>query len=172
MEHDLSKMNLLPVSAEILKAKEQAIDHNDFTPFTTANQLISADFIIVAAPYWDLSFPAVLKIWVENVWVRNLTFSYQNDICHGHLNATNAIYITTAGDKVGDKTDWGYGYIKAVFKALGVGRGEMCKDGMAQELKLICADGLDLANADVNGILSQAREELDKIVTDVDWNGD
>ena len=37
--------------------------------FDLASQFQQADEIVIAAPYWDLSFPAILKLYLENIYV-------------------------------------------------------------------------------------------------------
>ena len=63
---------------EMLKKRDAATMQNDFSDdiFTFAKQFAKADTVIVAAPYWDLSFPAVLKQYIEAINVCNLTFKY------------------------------------------------------------------------------------------------
>ena len=44
--------------------------------FNYARQFADADVIIFAAPYWDLSFPAILKIYIETINIVNIAFEY------------------------------------------------------------------------------------------------
>lgn len=44
--------------------------------FRYAKQFAQAADIVVAAPYWDLSFPAILKVYLEQICVTGLTFQY------------------------------------------------------------------------------------------------
>ena len=44
--------------------------------FSPARQFAKADRIVIAAPYWDLSFPAVLKQYFEHINVPGITFEY------------------------------------------------------------------------------------------------
>ena len=41
-----------------------------------AKTFAQADEIVVAAPYWDLSFPSILKVYLEHVCVTGITFHY------------------------------------------------------------------------------------------------
>ena len=41
-------------------------------------QFAAADVIVIAAPYWDLMFPAVLKTYLENITVTGITFCYSD----------------------------------------------------------------------------------------------
>ena len=44
--------------------------------FELARQFAAADQIVIAAPYWDLSFPAALKQYFEQINVLGITFAY------------------------------------------------------------------------------------------------
>ncbi len=43
--------------------------------FALATQFAAADIIVIAAPYWDLSFPAALKQYIEQINVLGVTFT-------------------------------------------------------------------------------------------------
>ena len=140
---------------EMLKKRDMAIGENDFSDnmFRFAKQFAKADTVIVAAPYWDLSFPAVLKRYIEAINVCGLTFKYSDNGMPVSLsNAKGLIYITTAGGYIASD-EFGFGYIKGVMEMFyGV-----------KDYDYIKAEGLDIIGADVDGILKNAREEIDKI---------
>ncbi len=106
-----------------------------------------SELVLIGAPYWDLSFPAALKIWVENMYVRNLTFRYTPEGEPQCLTRVQrSAYITTAGSPIGDH-DWGYRYMQAVLGVLG--RGECIS---------VRAEGLDIAGWDAEGRLRRAED--------------
>lgn len=148
IEHDLPSMGLMPYTAEMLAQRELLCDAQSWqSPLTApAVQLQQADAVIVAAPYWDLSFPAMLKVWVEHMWVRNLTFVYRNDLPVGLCRGRESVYITTSGSPIGEN-DWGAMYMKAVLTTLGI-------PGFSS----IRAEGLDLDAADPEALLAGAQE--------------
>ena len=41
-----------------------------------AKQFAGADTIVIAAPFWDLSFPAILKTYIENIYVTGIVSRY------------------------------------------------------------------------------------------------
>ena len=61
-----------------MEKRDEAVRENDFSDpaFDLARQFASADVIVIAAPYWDLMFPAVLKSYLENITVSGITFRY------------------------------------------------------------------------------------------------
>ena len=65
-EVNLQKTDLKPLNRESLDIREKLILQDDFsdTMFSLAKDFAAADEIVIAAPYWDLAFPALLKIYL------------------------------------------------------------------------------------------------------------
>ena len=151
VEHvKLRELDLKPYDGQRVLHREALIDNGQFDhpDFGLARSFNQADYLLIGAPYWDLSFPAVLKTYIENIFVRNLNFRYTPEgeplgLAHGK----KAVYITTSGSPIGLE-DWGAGYIKAVVSMLGIPRFER-----------VSAEGIDIQSWDKEGILQKAREE-------------
>ena len=111
--------------------------------FELAKQFSQADTIVIAAPFWDLSFPASLKQYFEQINVLGLTFVYTDEgIPSGLCKAKNLYYVTTAGGTYFPE-EYGFGYVKALAQNFyGI-----------SDVQLIKALGLDIAGADVQDIL-------------------
>lgn len=150
--HDLPTMRLLPVDADTLNRKEAMCDAHAWQDAFLAPAVAfqQADAVVIAAPYWDMSFPSILKVWVENMYVRNLTFRYENDQSIGLCQGKEAVYLTTAGSPIGEH-DWGTGYIRDVMQVLGI-----------PGFTAIKAEALDLASRDVTTIMNAAYQEAEK----------
>lgn len=119
-ELKLWEEDLSPLKEEALlrRSRLAAEGHYEDTMFRYAKQLAEADLVVIAAPYWDLSFPSLLKVWVENVAVWGLTFRYSDEGKPvGLCRAKKLIYITTAGGFIGT-CNFGYDYIAGVFRVL------------------------------------------------------
>ena len=82
-----------------------------------AERFARADEIVVAAPYWDLSFPAILKVYLERICVSGITFRYVGPRAEGLCRAKRAVYISTAGGFIGQR-HLGEDYVRAVFREL------------------------------------------------------
>ena len=115
---DLYKENIYPLNNHNLMLREKGALNNDFSDdyFIYAKDFKSADTIVIAAPYWDLSFPAILKTYFENICISGLTFTYDNEgkiisLC----NAQKLIYITTAGGFILEK-NYAFDYVDALAK--------------------------------------------------------
>ncbi|MBQ7746457.1 MAG: NAD(P)H-dependent oxidoreductase, partial [Spirochaetia bacterium] len=58
---NLADENLRPLTIADIAKRDKALAANDFSDqfFRYAKQFADADIIVMAAPYWDLSFPAL-----------------------------------------------------------------------------------------------------------------
>ena len=149
---DLYDEELAPLDNTALEKRDNAIHNADFSDamFRYARQFSDADEIVIAAPYWDLSFPSVLKCYIEAICVNGLTFRYnEKGIPEGLCKAKRLIYITTAGGYI-PENDYGYNYIK-----------QLCSDlfGITDTL-CIKAEGLDIVGSDIKEIMRSAEDEI------------
>ena len=80
IEVNLNLEDLEPLDGEQLAKRDRLIREGkwDDPMFRYATQFVSADEIVIAAPFWDLSFPAKLKIYFEQITVSGITFKYIN----------------------------------------------------------------------------------------------
>lgn len=62
-----------------------------------AQQFKSFDKCVIAAPVWNHSFPAMLKIYLDNIIYRHVTFGYQNGQVVGLCSKMKVLYIMTSG---------------------------------------------------------------------------
>lgn len=143
----LSTEHMLPLNYERLKRREELLaagQMND-TMFDYANAVANADMLVIAAPYWDMSFPSVLKIFFELASVVGITFSYAEDGAPiGLANAQDMYYVTTSGGYIED-CNFGFEYADALCRLYGV-----------QNTHFVCAEGLDAKGADVRAIIERA----------------
>lgn len=111
---------------------------------------------MIAAPYWDLSFPAMLKQYLEQINVVKITFRYSEDgVPVGLCRAEKLFYVTTAGGLYVPE-DFGFGYVKALAQNY---------HGI-QNVRKIEALGLDICGANVDAIMASAIEKLSGILPD------
>lgn len=117
VELNLEKEGIMPLNRESLKNREELITHSEWNNemLRYARQFADADEIVIAAPVWDLGFPALLKIYIEAITVSGITFRYNEDRPCGLCKASKLTYITTAGGEI--HADFGYAYIKALAQS-------------------------------------------------------
>ena len=91
---------LNPFDAEMLDERDAlaSVGAFDAPVFAYARQFRDADAVVVAAPYWDMSYPAALKVYIEHISAVGLTYHYEMDGCHGDCKAQRLIYLTSGGD--------------------------------------------------------------------------
>ena len=67
-EVDLGKENIEPLRLERLELRNALQEKRDFSHemFRYAKAFAEADEILIAAPFWDLAFPAILRNYIEN----------------------------------------------------------------------------------------------------------
>jgi FMN-dependent NADH-azoreductase len=113
-EVNLNIENIEPLDRALLEKRDRLVRERNFNDplFRYANQFAKADQIIIAAPFWDLSFPAKLKIYLEQITVAGITFQYINGHPTGLCNAKSLTYVTTSGGPIFD--DFGYAYVKTL----------------------------------------------------------
>ncbi len=117
--------------------------------FRYAQQFRQADTIVIAAPYYDLSFPSSLKNYLEAICCVGLTFAYDAEerpysLCAGK----RLIYISTSGAEF--LPDYGYHYVRRLFAEFFQIRDAQC----------FYAEKLDLQDSDAGAILARAQGEI------------
>lgn len=135
------------VDEAFLKKRDRLIETGDFGDplFALARQFAEADLIVITAPFWDLSFPAVLKQYFEQINVTGITFMYTPEgYPKGLCRAKKLYYIMTAGGAYVPE-EFGFGYVKALAQNFyGI-----------EDVELIKAVGLDLDGADEESIMQE-----------------
>ena len=145
--------NVKPLDYNAYSKREEKILNSDFSDavFRFAQQFRKADEIVIAAPYWDMSFPAILKCYLESICIKGLTFRYnENGIPEGLCKAKRLIYVTTAGGYIPDN-NFGYDYIKTISSVFFGIKNTVC----------IKAEGLDILGADTKNIIKTAENDID-----------
>lgn len=116
-----------------------------------AFQFVEADKYIIAAPLWNLSFPAILKAYIDYICVTGITFKYTAEgpvgLCQGkkavHIVARGGGYLEgpAAAYEMGDR------YLRTIFGFLGI-----------TDFTTISADKLDVIGEDAEAIENNAIE--------------
>lgn len=118
VEVNLNDENISPLNRELLRKRDGLVRGEglgfDDPMLRYARQFANADEIVIAAPFWDLSFPALLKAYMEQITVAGITFEYISGRPHGLCKAKSLTYVTTSGGPI--FADFGYEYVKALAK--------------------------------------------------------
>ena len=145
--------NLLPLNGKTLALRDKMTANQNFDHpiFKYAKQFATADTIVLAAPFWDLSFPSAVKIWLEYVMAKEITFRYTEEgFPCGLCKAKKLFYVSTAGGPV-LPAHMGFSYVDGLAKSyFGI-----------PETVLFSAENLDVVGTDTAAILTKAKEEID-----------
>lgn len=141
-----------------LRRRDRLLAEGDLSDplFEPALRFSRAETVVIAAPYWDLSFPAALRQYLEQVNVSGITFRYTEEgFPVGLCRAKWLFYVTTAGGSYVPE-EFGFGYVRALAQSFyGI-----------PDVRLIKAVGLDLDGADEEAILRAAEAEVDRLDLD------
>lgn len=142
-----------PLSEERLNRRTELIERREYSDpmFRLARQFQRADEIVIAAPYWDLSFPAILKLYLENIYVTGLVSEYTEEgLPHGLCRARKLWYVTTAGGPY--VPDLSYAYIRSLAQDhFGI-----------PETERIVAEMLDVQGYDAERIVANTIREIEQ----------
>ena len=119
--------------------------------FDLARQFRGADAIVVAAPFWDLSFPSALRTYIEYISANGLTYHYEADGCHGDCRAERLVYLTSGGD-VEREDSVGVLYWRQLCAMFGIAR-----------FDYVFAGGLDLDPAKTPALVDAAADLARKL---------
>ena len=155
-EYEIETLNLEDEDLKLFTGKESALRESltragnfEGPLFIYAKQFAAADRIVVAAPYWDFSFPARMKCYLEQICVTGLTFTFSSKGIPGGLcHADSLHYVTTSGGSIGE-LNLGYEYLEKLCKVYyGI-----------NETVCYTAEGLDIEGNSVKEIMKEAEEK-------------
>ena len=155
-QRDLCAQRLQPQYPEVLAERDElwAAGKLDQPMFEPARQFAAADKIVVAAPFWDLCFPAVLKIYLERISVTDVTFGYdEQGAMVGLCRASKLLYVVTrGGNYAGTDLEMGTPMLRALCAMYGI-----------PELITLAAEGLDDVRQDKQALLDAALLRADAL---------
>lgn len=89
-----------------------------------AKTIRDANRIVISAPFWDMSIPSSLKVFIELCSILDVTFKSDDKTCYGNCKSKKLLYITTRGMNIctRDKLDQGTSYLEALSYLWGLGK--------------------------------------------------
>lgn len=122
--------------------------------FRYAHQFAAADKIVIAAPFWDLSFPALLKVYIENLCVDGITFRTDATGLHGLCKADHMVFLTARGGIYTDSPmEQGSRYLEQMADFFGIERYDC-----------VAAEGLDIGAWPIEELMEQAKKKAAEVV--------
>lgn len=148
---DLADLPLRPLTGTFFEEREQLLSENNRSHprFDYAHQFAEADRIILAAPFWDLSIPAIVKIYIENISLDSITFGCNEEGMYGMCKAKDLLFLTTRGGIYsGTPLEQSARYIEALCSMFGI-----------RKFRCIVAEGMDFFPEKESSIMAKAIEE-------------
>ncbi|MCL6572174.1 MAG: NAD(P)H-dependent oxidoreductase [Bacillus sp. (in: Bacteria)] len=117
-----------------------------------ANEFISFDYFVFVSPVWNLSSPAVLKAFLDNLFIAGKTFTHTPTGPKGLLKNKKAIHIQTRGGLYAgtpmEELESGDRYLKIALRFLGI-----------EVMDTVIAEGFDISLKRVPEILAAGKEK-------------
>lgn len=139
-----------PLDGALLRERDRLLAEGalDNPWFDDARLFAAAEHVVFAAPFWDLSFPALLKVYIENVSVEGITFRAGETGLEGLCRGKKLILLTTRGGYYGGTDmDQASAYLKTLRGFFGF-----------EAYDCVAAEGLD-TGIDPERPLAQAEAE-------------
>ncbi|MCD8097850.1 MAG: NAD(P)H-dependent oxidoreductase [Lachnospiraceae bacterium] len=148
---NLAEMDLEPLVGEFFEERQRLLEagNREHPRFRYAHQFAEADRIVVAAPFWDLSVPAIVKIYIENISLDGVTFGCNESGMYGMCRAKELLFLTTRGGFYENgPMEQGAAYFRALCLMFGI-----------PEFRCIYAEGIDFHPERESAIMAKALAE-------------
>ena len=147
---DLYKENIDFLRADdlgkLFGPKDEESKNNSILKY--AYQFADADKYIIAAPMWNLSFPAILKAYIDYVSVSGITFKYTAEGPVGLLNNKKAVHIVSRGGGYDNSPyEMGDRYLRTILGFFGI-----------KDIETIAIDNLDVMGVNVEEKVEEGKE--------------
>ena len=154
---DLTDAKLPLLTGELAAQRDAWVKQGEEHPLLApAREVAACDLLVIGAPYWDLSFPAALKGYLEWSSVLGITFRYAEDGRQVGLSRARAlVYLTTAGGPV-EGQNYGFDYLRGLAGMFGI-----------PDSRCVAAENLDVWGTDVEQVLRQAEERTDALAREL-----
>ena len=154
IRYDLPEMDIVPLSPGLFA--ERGLGESPSWAKEAATTIAKADRIMIAAPFWDMSFPAVLKCFFEQTSLFDITFTDNGKTCVGLCKAPKVLYITTRGMDIptGSFLDQGSPYLRALGALWNLGEmtvldvhntDYLSEEELREQISSTIEEGLELA---------------------------
>lgn len=148
---DLYKENIDFLRADdlgkLFGPKDEESKNNSILKY--AYEFADADKYIIAAPMWNLSFPAILKAYIDYVSVSGITFKYTAEGPVGLLNNKKAVHIVSRGGAYDNSPyEMGDRYLRTILGFFGI-----------KDMETIAMDNLDVIGVNVEEKVEEGIEK-------------
>ncbi|GJH40001.1 FMN-dependent NADH-azoreductase 1 [Capnocytophaga sp. HP1101] len=123
-------------------------------------QFIAADYVFIFSPLHNFNVTSKFKDYVDNIFIAKRTFKYTADGSVGLLsNNKKVVYVQVSGSEYEEDfryipMDLASRYVRSVLSMMGI-----------TKMKLIRAQGMDIAGADREAIVKEAQSEIAQYIS-------
>lgn len=157
-----SSRSTLASGEELLKLSSQ--EQKDIQEMIKlCKQFVEASVYVVASPMWSLSFPAVLKDYIDCVMQADHTITFENEKPKGLLDdrARTFIYVQSSGANIPwilkPVMDKGLNYVEDIIKFTGISKFEE-----------LLVDGTGTTDEEKGEAIEKAKGKIDSIIDDME----
>lgn len=111
------------IAANFTPEETRSTEQRDTLAYSDAlvSELHDADVIVIGAPIYNFSIPAVLKAWIDMISRARLTFRYSENGPVGLLQGKKAyIVVASGGVPVGSDYDFATPYLRHALAFVGI----------------------------------------------------
>lgn len=132
-KHNVTEINLSDMQLILYNNKEYTNKVNgvhNINYYDYSKMIANCDGLIISAPFWDMSFPAQLKAFLEGISLFDVMFVSDDVKCNGIAKCPFMALITTRGMNIstGDDLEQATPYLKALCWLWGI-KDFYCVDG-------------------------------------------
>jgi FMN-dependent NADH-azoreductase len=118
-----------------------------------AYEFAEADKYVIAAPMWNLSFPAILKAYIDYISIVDITFKYTENGAEGLLKNKKAVHIVSrGGEYINAPYEMGDRYIRTILGFFGI-----------EDIQTIAIENLDILGTDVDKKIHEGIQQAKNI---------
>lgn len=128
------------------------------------DQFVAASIYIVASPMWSLSFPAILKDYIDCIIQSEKTITFKNDKPEGILNdrPRTFIYVQSSGANIPwilkPVLDKGLNYVEDIIKFIGISKFDE-----------LLVDGTGTTETEKSEAIEKAKSKIDSIINQIQF---
>ncbi len=158
-----SRRSTLVSQEELLKLTQEE-QKDVYQMLKLCDQFVSASVYVVAAPMWSLSFPGVLKDYLDCIMQAEKTLTFNDDKPQGLLGdkPRTFIYVQASGANIPwimkPMLDKGLNYVEDMMKFIGISKFE----------KLL-VDGTGTTEIERSKAIEEAKSKIENIISAISY---
>ncbi|TYR81211.1 FMN-dependent NADH-azoreductase [Priestia megaterium] len=116
------------------------------------DQFLQADKVVFSAPMWNLSYPPLMKAYIDNILIAGKTFKYTENGPVGLAGDKKVVVLEARGgiytEGPGAELEFTQRYLRTVMGFIGI-----------QDFQLVVSEGMAATPAEAENIFAKAAEE-------------